>query len=400
MELSNPIWLIFPIASLLLALLMLLLDIRRRKTVPFSALHWLRPTDRTPRRTFIARPPIILTLMAAALVAGAVGTLHWRLIPPAKNDHPIRIWFSLRRLGQRKFAYMRIATKIAHRKFTLVGLGPRVVVSPTQLTEGIVIPLPPGSHPTEVVLSTADKIIWRKRIPQHLFGRSIDVYCARHIDSAVMRALKADAWVRLSRKISRCRLFVGDHLRHHLHINQLILTRDGLHSFIHPGVPVVLAPGDSILADVSFRGVEVRQMALVQRRTGWQTLATVKSHPWILQRHRGNHYAWLITSSLTPTSTNWPRFASFVIFIVNSASISSDSSPSPRWWLTHAVVPAEPLRTSTLHRLPEMGVFFELISAAFSLMALAWITGRSFFGSKKTDAPAGAQSSDSVDVKR
>ncbi len=386
MQLTDPIWLIFPIAAALVAIWLILLDKRRHRVVPFSALHWLRPMDRAPRWAFFSRPPIILTLMAASLVAAAVGALHWHLIQLAEGDHPVHISFSMRRLGRREFAYLRITAHATKQKWTVAGLGRRLVVYQKRLTKGIVIPIPPGLHPTAVTLSTPEKIIWRTHIAPNIFPHVLHVYCAPEVPSATLRALKSIPWVHMNRRMPRTGLFIGYHLLPHTSMNQIILSGPGLSSPIPPGSPVMFARDASVLSDVNFRGVKVRRMAPAPRQAGWQTLATVDGHPWILQRHRGNQYDWLITSNLTSASTNWSHFASFVIFIANCARISSGGSPGPRFWLTQAVIPSRVHGMPADCKLPEIGLLFELAAAALALASLVGITRRVSPGRKNTAA--------------
>ena len=386
MQLTNPIWLIFPIAATLVAMLLVLLDVRRHRVVPFSALHWLRPMDRAPRWARFSRPPIILTLMAASLVTAAVGALHWHLIPSAEGDHSIHIRFAMRRLGRREFAYMRISARATGQKFIVAGLGQRLVVSQRRLIKGIVIPIPPGLHPTMVTLSTPEKIIWRAHIAPNIFPRVLHVYCAPGVPLETLRALKSIPWVHMNRRIPHTGLFIGYHLLPRTSMNELILSGPGLSSPIPPGSPVMLARDASVFSDVNFRGVEVRRMAPAPPQAGWQTLATVNGHPWILQRHRGNQYDWLTTSNLTSASTNWSRFASFVIFIANCARISSGGSPGPRFWLTQAVIPSRVHGMPADRKLPEIGLLFELAAAALALASLVGITRRLSPGRK--NAPA------------
>ena len=376
MQLTNPIWLIFPIAATLVAMLLVLLDVRRHRVVPFSALHWLRPMDRAPRWAFFSRPPIILTLLAASLVTGAVGTLTWHLIQPAEGDHPIHIRFSMRRLGRREFAYIRITAHATKQKWTVTGLGQRLVVSQKRLTKGIVIPIPLDLHPTMVTLSAPEKIIWRTHIAPNMFPRVLHVYCAPGVPSAILRALKSIPWVQMNQRMPHTGLFVGYHLLPRMDMNQLILSGPAHPSPIPAGSPVVLAPDAAVFSDVNLRGIEVRQMRLTPQQAGWQTLATVNGHPWILQRHRGERYDWLITSNLTSASTNWSRFASFVIFIVNCARISSGGTPKPRFWLTQAVVSSGRPGMPADRKLPEIGLLFELAAAALAFAALVGITRR------------------------
>lgn len=386
MQLTHPIWLIFPIAATVVAIWLILLDIRRHRVVPFSALHWLRPMDRAPRWARFSRPPIILTLMAASLVTAAVGALHWHLIPSAEGDHPIHIRFAMRRLGRREFAYMRISAHATGQKFIVAGLGQRLVVSQRRLIKGIVLPIPPGLHPSMVTLSTPEKIIWRAHIAPNIFPRVLHVYCAPGVPLATLRTLKSIPWVHMNRRIRHTGLFVGYHLLPRTSMNELILSGPGLSSPIPPGSPVMLARDASVFSDVNFRGVEVRRMAFIARPTGWQTLATVNGHPWILQRHRGNQYDWLITSNFTSASTNWSRFASFVIFIANCARISSGGSPGPRFWLTQAIVPSGRHGRPADRKLPEIGLLFEIAAAALAFAALVGITRRLSPGRK--NAPA------------
>ena len=369
-------WLIFPIAATLAAMLLILSNARRHRLVPFSALHWLRPINRTPRWAFFSRPPIILTLLAASLVTGAVGTLAWHLILPAEGDHPIHIRFSLRRLGRREFAYIRITAHAATQKWTITGLGQRLVISQKRLTKGVIIPIPPDLHPTEVTLSTPEKIIWRTHIAANIFPRVLPVYCAPGVPSTTLRALKSIPWVQMNRKMPHTGFFVGYHLLPRTDINQLILSGHAHPSLIPPGSPVVLAPDAAVFSAVNLRGIEVQQMSLTPRQAGWQTLAAINGHPWILQRHHGDRYDWRITSDLTSASTNWARFASFVIFIANCARITSGSAPGPRVWFTHAVVSSGRPGMPADRKLTEIGLLFELTAAAFAFAALVGIIRR------------------------
>ncbi|MGC8560401.1 MAG: hypothetical protein ACP5O1_06950 [Phycisphaerae bacterium] len=392
MELINPIWLIFPIAATLVAMLLMLLATRRQRVVPFSALHWLRPMDRTPRWAFFSRPPIILTLLAASLVTGAVGTLRWHLIRSAESTHPIHIWFSMRRIKRREFAYMRITAHAGPQKFKLTGLGRRRAISRNRLRKGVIISLPPDFHPNDVTLSIPGKIIWQTHITPNVFRRTLRVDCSPDVPHVLLRVLKSITWVHMSRRLPNSALFVGYHRLPHMAMNQLILSGPGRPSPIPSASPVILAPDASVLSNVTFRGVEVRRMVFMAPPAGWQTLVAVNGHPWILLWHHGSRNDWRITSDLTTACTNWSRFASFVIFIANCAGISSGDSPGPRFWLVQTIVPSGPTAMSADHRkLPEIGQLFEMVAAALTLAALVCVIRRIPTGGKNTDAHPDAQ---------
>lgn len=366
MVLLNPWWMAVPAAALGFVLLWLLWQMAQRWSLPFTALPWLRPAPRRPRM-FRAKPPLWLLLVAGSVVVSAFGTLHFAVVPSGQPQRHGQILFAIRYLHGRPYGYIRTDDWTKPPQMSIDGLGKAIKLSPSQLIRGQVFPLAAGLRASHVALRSGGKIIWQTSIPPHTFHSILYVTVGHNLSRAMIRALKAIPWVRIKNGGRRVALFVGHHWRYHFTGSQLIVATSEAQRPVEAAAPIAISGGYPVLRFIQFQHVRVYRLANLHPKAGWQVLAQVNGRPWILQRQRMMGYDWLVASSLTNRSTNWPKFASFVIFLTNALDLAGHLPPASSSWMVRDTI--TPKATDTISPV-NMGWILGLLTAALLVGAI------------------------------
>ena len=366
MSLLNPWWLLVPASALMLMAIILFWQMLYQRPVPFTAMHWLHPATRR-KWAPIRRPPLWMLLTAGAVMVSALGTLHISVEPAKKTQTPISIQVAIRYVGGHEYGFIRTMSQSALPEISVIGPGKSVRLAPSQLLHGVVFPLSPARHPSHIGLESNGKIIWQKPIPPWALHHTLGVVLGKDIPPVVTRALRAISWVKIEGTAKPTSLFIGHRMHRRFPGSELILANRTSEVPIKPAKPIVMASQVALLKFVQFRHVLVHRLKLLRPAPGWQTLVQVNRRPWLIQRHRLGAYDWVAGSSFFDDSTNWPKFASFVIFMTNALHLANRVPPTTALWMASGVVMAEsPDEKSRL----EISWTLALLAAAMAVGAL------------------------------
>lgn len=366
MILLNPWWLLVPASALLMVFFILLWQMQHRRLVPFAATHWLRPATRR-KWVLFRRPPLWMLLTASAVMLCALGTLHFAIEPTKTNDRPIHIMVAVRNLRGHEYGFIKIVSQSIPSDIRVIGFGKAVLLSPSQMIHGAVFPLAPRWHPSHITLMANGKVIWQKPIPPWTLHQTIGVALGRDIPPAVRRAIRAVSWVRIAGTGKPASLFIGHHLRRHFAGSELILASPMAETPIDSARPIAITNYSSVLSFVQFRHVLVHRLKFLRPSPDWQTLVQVDRRPWILQRYQAATYDWMVGSSCFDRSTNWPKCASFVIFMANALHLAGRVPPTPSLWMASGIANS---KTSGEMAHMETAWALGLLASAISIGAL------------------------------
>ena len=165
----------------------------------------------------------------------------------------------------------------------------------------------------------------------------------------------------------RFQLFIGHHLLLHFTGSELILANRTSEIHIESAMPIAMTNHSRLLKFVRFRHVRVHRLKFLHPSPGWHTLVQVDQRPWIIQRHRPGAYDWMVGSSFLDHSTNWPKFASFVIFMTNVLHLAGRTPPTPSLWMASGMAKS---KTSGETSHVESAWALGLLAAAMAVGAL------------------------------